>query len=138
MVLLVSVLSIASCCMWTSEGRTEGMTYTSECQNTRDWCHRSIAGRTRRDNLRESSNQHQMSIPTAGKSHLMCLIKLLQRNRVIKPSLASMSARATHTVIVSILTRGASPQSTIFAQLRKAFSRVYGSHALEMFSWIHP
>jgi len=61
----------------------------------------------------------------------MCLIKLLQRNRVVKPRLSTKSARFTHAVDVRALTKGASPQSTIFAQLRKAFSRVYGSHALE-------
>lgn len=65
----------------------------------------------------------------------MCLIKLLQRNRVIKPSLLTESACITQ--LVSILTKGASPQSTIFAQLRNAFSRVYGSHALKIFSWLH-
>ena len=82
--------------MFYGDVETEDMTYTAECQNPRDWRYRHIASRTRRDDLTEHSNQHQTILLKHGEIHLMCLIKLLQRNRIIKPSLATMSARAPH------------------------------------------
>lgn len=50
MILLVSVSGTnhADTSVWLET------TYTSKCQNPRDWRYRHIAGRTRRDNLMEN------------------------------------------------------------------------------------